>query len=268
MADALEAVRKLNRAGISATLDSLGENTTSTAQAVKAADVYHDVIDRIHKEKLDANISLKLSQMGLHVCTGDMEQIVSGIVEHSSRAGTFLRIDMEESSHTSPTVALTQRLVQRFGRDAVGTVIQAYLYRSDADIRALGEAGIRVRLCKGAYKEQADVAYPLKSDVDTNYVHLARLLLDQDTYHGFATHDEKIVRSIISYAKKRAIDPTHFEFQMLYGIRRNLQAQLVKEGYRVRVYVPFGDEWYPYFMRRLAERPANLLFLLKNTFRS
>jgi proline dehydrogenase len=275
--DALRAAASVNAQGMAVTLDSLGESVTSEAEAHQAAQIYHQVLERIAERKLDANISVKLTQMGLGMGLGmgidlspDLaETIARELAEHAHALNNFVRIDMEDSRLTQVTLDIVRRLhASAETRGAVGVVIQAYLYRSQADIEQLLDEGIRIRLCKGAYKEPAEVAFPRKSDVDENFVRLTRILLESPVYHGLATHDEAMVNAAKAYARERGIEPGHFEFQMLYGIRRDLQRSLVKEGYRVRVYVPFGSAWYPYFMRRLAERPANLFFLAKSLFRS
>ena len=267
--DALRAAESVNAQGMAVTLDSLGESVTSEAEAQQAAEIYHQVLDRIAERRLDANISVKLTQMGLELDPALAETIARELVEHARSLDNFVRIDMEDSRLTQITVDIVHRLHARARtRGAVGVVIQAYLYRSQADIEQLLAEGIRVRLCKGAYKEPAEMAFPRKSNVDENFVRLSRVLLDSPIYHGIATHDQAMVAAARAYARQRGIAPSHFEFQMLYGVRRDLQRALVKEGYRVRVYVPFGSAWYPYFMRRLAERPANLFFLARNLLRS
>jgi proline dehydrogenase len=212
---------------------------------------------------------VKLTQMGLSLSPELARTIAEGLARHASATGNFLRIDMEDSSLTQVTLDIVRRLHARPDlRGAIGIVIQSYLYRSQADIEQLLADGIRVRLCKGAYKEPAEVAFPRKADVDTNYIRLSCMLLDSPVYHGLATHDEAMIAEAKSFSSQHGIDPSRFEFQMLFGVRRDLQRRLVKEGYNVRVYIPFGREWYPYFMRRLAERPANVLFLARNFFRS
>ena len=267
--DALRVAEALNHQGMLVTLDSLGESVSSEVEAQSAADIYHQLLDWISAQKLNANISVKLTQMGLELSPELAEAIAVSLTEHAKSLGNFLRIDMEDSSLTQVTLDIVQRLHARPElRGSIGIVIQAYLYRSQADIEQLNAEGIRVRLCKGAYKEPAEVAFPAKADVDKNYVALMKLLLESPIYHGIATHDEAMVDATKAFAKARGIAAGRFEFQMLYGVRRDLQRALVKEGYNVRVYVPFGREWYPYFMRRLAERPANVLFLAKNFFRS
>lgn len=267
--DALRVAEEVNRQGISVTLDSLGESVTSSAEAHRAADVYHNLLNAIAEHNLDANISVKLTQMGLEQSPELAESIAASLAEHARATGNFVRIDMEDSKLTQVTLDIVRRVHARAGlRGALGVVIQSYLYRSQADVEQLLADGIRIRLCKGAYKEPADVAYPRKSEVDANYLKLAKTLVDSPIFHGLATHDESIIAAIKEYAAGGGIDPSHFEFQMLFGVRRDLQRRLVAEGYKVRVYIPFGREWYPYFMRRLAERPANVIFLVRNFFRS
>lgn len=267
--DALRVAESVNAQGIHVTLDSLGESVTSAEEAQRAAAIYHDLLDAIAARKLDANISVKLTQMGLALDPALAESIAMSLAEHARATGNFLRIDMEDSTLTQVTLDIVRRLHARPDLSgAIGIVIQAYLYRSENDIEQLIADGIRVRLCKGAYKEPAEVAFPRKADVDSNYVRLSCMLLKSDTYHGLATHDESMIAEARSFAAQHGIGPERFEFQMLYGVRRDLQRQLVAEGYNVRVYIPFGREWYPYFMRRLAERPANVLFLAKNMLRN
>ena len=266
--DVLTAAAAVNRQGISTSLDSLGENVHSPEEARQAADVYHRLLDAIQQRQLDANVSVKLTQMGMDLDPELAFSIVAGLVQHAVAANTFVRIDMEGSEYTQATIDLVCRLHEMVGnRGRVGVVIQAYLYRSGADIDRLLAQGIRIRLCKGAYQEPPNVAFPDKADVDRNFVRLMQVLLPSGVYHGIATHDEKMIEATCRFAKERGIPPDQFEFQMLYGIRRDLQRSLVAEGYRVRVYIPFGTEWYPYFMRRLAERPANLLFMARNFLR-
>ncbi len=267
--DALRVAEAVNRQGIAVTLDSLGESVTSESEAHRAAGVYHKLLDSIAERDLNANVSLKLTQMGLEQSHQLAESIAGNLVQHASATGSFVRIDMEDSRLTQVTLDIVRRVHARAGmRGAVGVVVQAYLYRSQADIEHLLADGIRVRLCKGAYNEPPEVAFPHKAKVDSSFFTLAKMLLASPIYHALATHDESLVEAVKTHAAAHGIDPGHFEFQMLYGVRRELQRKLVKQGYKVRVYVPFGTEWYPYFMRRLAERPANVLFLAKNIFRS
>jgi proline dehydrogenase len=267
--DALRIAEATNKQGIAVTLDSLGESVSTEAEAHAAAAVYHQLLDALVERKLKANISVKLTQMGLGISPALAESITEDLARHAKAAGTFMRIDMEDSSLTQATLSIVRKIhAQEELRGTVGVVIQAYLYRSQSDVEQLISEGIRVRLCKGAYSEPASVAFGHKSDVDANFVRLSCMLLDSPIYHGLATHDEAMIAAARSYAKLHGIDPSRFEFQMLFGIRRDLQRKLVREGYNVRVYIPFGHEWYPYFMRRLAERPANVLFLARNFFRA
>ena len=269
--DALRAAEAIQGQGIASTLDSLGENVSTPQEAERSAAIYHRLLDAIQARQLKANVSVKLTQMGMDLDPDHAlaRKIVSDLVDHAVAASTFVRVDMEGSEYTQATIDLVRALHARpENRGHVGIVIQAYLYRSAEDIAALTDEGIRIRLCKGAYKEPANLAFPEKKDVDANFVKLTQNLLDTNIYHGIATHDDAMVEAAKQYVKAKNIDRHHFEFQMLYGVRRDLQKSLVAEGYNVRVYVPFGAEWYPYFMRRLAERPANVLFLAKNFFRS
>lgn len=267
--DAIAVTRALNSQGISVTLDSLGESVTSEVEAHHAADVYHRLLDWIADSKAKAHISVKLTQMGLNLHPDLAQNIAEELARHARQAGSFMRIDMEESRLTQITLDIARRLHSIADlRGSVGVVIQAYLYRSEDDIDQLIVEGIPVRLCKGAYKEPAEIAFPRKADVDKNYLRLAGKLIENRCYPAFATHDAKIVKTLKRLAKDRRIDRRRFEFQMLYGIRRDLQRSLAAREYPVRVYVPFGRDWYPYFMRRLAERPANAVFLARNVFRA
>ena len=266
--DALRVAEAVNRQGMAVTLDALGESVTSAAEAKSAADVYHKLLDSIAGLKLHANVSVKLTQMGLTLEPELAEEIARDLAAHARSIGSFVRIDMEDSSLTQTTLDIVRRIHAHAGmRGAIGIVIQSYLYRSQSDIEQLLAEGIRVRLCKGAYKEPAGVAFPNKADVDANYIRLSCRLLDSPVYHGLATHDPTMIEAAKSYARQHGIDSSRFEFQMLFGVRRDLQRQLVHEGYKMRVYIPFGREWYPYFMRRLAERPANVFFIAKNLLR-
>ena len=266
--DVLRVAETINKQGMTVSLDSLGESVTSEAEAHAAAEVYHKLLDAIAARKLKANISVKLTQMGLNLSPALAESIAENLAQHAQSTGSFIRIDMEDSSLAQETLEIVQRIHAKAGmRGVIGIVIQAYLYRSQADIEQLVADGIRVRLCKGAYQEPVEVAFPRKADVDANYILLSHLLLDSPIYHGIATHDEAMIAAAKGYVRERGIDRSRFEFQMLFGVRRDLQRKLVQEGYNVRVYVPFGNDWYPYYMRRLAERPANVLFLARNFFR-
>ena len=266
--DVLRAAQSLQNQGMSSTLDSLGENVTTPDQARPSADIYHRLLDAASARKLNANISVKLTQMGMDLSADLAAEIVSGLVDHAVAMNNFVRIDMEGSPYTQATIDLTRALhAKPANRGHVGVVIQAYLYRSAEDITALTSEGIRIRLCKGAYQEPPNLAYPQKSDVDANYIQLTEKLLASGIYHGIATHDPNMIAAARRFVREKSIEKSSFEFQMLYGIRRDLQRSLVSEGYNVRIYTPFGSEWYPYFMRRLAERPANVLFLARNLFR-
>ena len=264
--DAIAACERVNAQGIAVSLDSLGESVAVEQEARAAAEVYHQLLDAIAARGLDANVSLKLSQMGCDIELKLAEEIVGGVVSHAAKVGSFVRIDMEGSAYTEATIAMTERLHARFP-ESVGTVLQAYLYRTEGDGERLLGQGIRIRLCKGAYKEGPEVAFPRKADVDANYVKLMKQMATSGVFCGIATHDEAIVEEMRRFVRERGVMKSAFEFQMLYGVRRDLQRQLAAEGYGVRVYIPFGTAWYPYFMRRLAERPANVLFLARNFFR-
>jgi proline dehydrogenase len=270
--EAITAAAQLNAEGIAVSLDSLGESVLEIEQAEQSAAIYHQLLDAIEARKLRANVSVKLTQVGMDIGGPSMgpilaERIVGTMVAHAARSGNFVRIDMEGSEYTEPTLALTERLHQ-LHPGAVGTVLQAYLHRTEQDTERLLAQGIRIRLCKGAYKEPAEIAFPEKSDVDANYVKLMKRMVTSPVFCGIATHDEAIINQLRAFVAEHNIPKTAFEFQMLYGIRRDLQRKLVAEGFGVRVYLPFGTEWYPYFMRRLAERPANVLFLAKNFFKN
>jgi proline dehydrogenase len=265
LADAVEAIRQLNKKQISASFDHLGESITSEAETRTEVNEYVRVLDSITSSQLDSNVSVKLTQLGLDVSQELCYANTRTIVESALRHQNFVRIDMEDSTKTDATLHVFKRLRRDF--ENVGIVIQSYLYRSEKDIEDLLKIGARIRLCKGAYKEPPSVAFPKKTDVDANYVKLTKLLLTSGLYHGIATHDEEIISAATQIANERSISPDAFEFQMLYGIRRDLQEKLVHQGYRMRVYVPYGGHWYPYFMRRLAERPANVWFVLRNAMR-
>ena len=266
--EALQVAKALSLRGISATLDNLGENIASHQEARQAADIYHRLLDAIRADKLGANVSVKLTHLGLDLDPQLAFELTAGLVQHASAADSFVRIDMEGTTYTQATIDMARNLHAIAGNGGrVGVVIQAYLYRSEADIAALIESGMRIRLCKGAYREPPTLAFPDKTAVDANFIKLMKMLLPSGIYHGIATHDAKLIAATREFARARKIGPEEFEFQMLYGVRRDLQRALVEEGYRVRVYVPFGREWYPYFMRRLAERPANLLFLARALLR-
>jgi proline dehydrogenase len=260
--DELAVCRKLNAEGIWATLDHLGESVTSLAEAELSRDAYLTALDQIASQSLQATVSIKPTQLGLDFSEAQCRANVEKLVEHAKAIGSRVEVDMESSEYVDRTLELVSDLHARHG--AVRAVIQAYLYRSESDIESLCSQSIPIRLCKGAYKEPSDIAFPEKNDVDNNYVRLMTLLLDRGVYPAIASHDPKIIERALDYIKERNIAPDRFEFQMLYGIRRDLQRILVKGGHRLRLYVPYGDAWYPYFMRRLAERPANVFFLARN----
>lgn len=264
--DALNATRAVNQRGMAVSVDNLGENVTNAEEAHQSAGLYHQLLDEITARGLNANISLKLTHMGLDVDPRVARELVWGLVQHAAQLNNFVRVDMEGSAYTQVTLDTVHELHRAYpGR--VGAVIQAYMRRSQADVERLIAEGIRIRLCKGAYKEPPDLAFQKKSEVDANYVRLMEILLKSGIYHGIATHDERIIEQTKQFARAERISPEAFEFQMLYGIRRDLQEKILRQGWRMRVYIPFGTEWYPYLMRRLAERPANLFFILRNLFR-
>ena len=266
--DALTATAATNAHGMSVSVDNLGENVTNVAEAEESAALYHEMLDQIAARKLNANVSLKLTHMGLDVDQQRARTITDKLVAHAAKLGSFVRIDMEGSLYTEKTLEVVYELHRRNGNAGhVGAVIQSYLFRSEGDVQKLCAERIRIRLCKGAYKEPPEIAFQKKADVDANFVKLMKILLKSGTYHGIATHDPKMIDATIAFARKEKIAADLFEFQMLYGVRRDLQQQLVRDGWRMRVYIPFGTEWYPYLMRRLAERPANAIFILKNLLR-
>ena len=263
--EAIAAARECNSAGLLASLDYLGENASSTGAAQHSRDAYLEIFERIASEKLNANVSCKLTQLGLDLNVDFCQGLVLSIVEFAARYENFLRVDMEGSLYTQRTIDLVKRVRAR--NPAVGTVIQSYLYRSETDVADLLAYGCRIRLCKGAYKELPEIAYASKPDVDANYIRLMQMLLSSGFYHGIATHDPLMIAATIRHAAAKLISKDDFEFQMLYGVRTDLQRRLVRDGYRVRIYIPYGQDWFPYFMRRLAERPANVGFLIRNFFR-
>ena len=268
--DVLQATRKVVLSGCKVSIDNLGENVTHADQARASAAVYHNLLDEIAAQKLDANISVKLTHMGLDLDAALARDLVASLLAKAASMNppNFVRIDMEGSAYTQRTLDLVQDLHQRPGnQQSIGTVIQSYLRRSLRDVEQLLSEGIRIRLCKGAYQEPKEIAFQKKSEVDANYRVLMKVLLKSGLYHGLATHDQSIIEYAKSFASRENIPRESFEFQMLYGIRRDLQQSLVREGWRMRVYIPFGTEWYPYLMRRLAERPANVLFIAKNLLR-
>ena len=271
IADAVRATQAVNRTRMSVSIDNLGENVTNPDEARHSAKHYHQILDAIVANHLEANISLKLTHMGLDVDEKLARDLVGGLVAKAASMNPpgFVRVDMEGSPYTQRTLDFVHELHRAPGnQNSVGTVIQSYLKRSENDVEKLLAEGIRIRLCKGAYKEPASIAFESMQDVDRSYIRLMKTLLKSGTYHGLATHDENIIQEVQAFANSEKIARESFEFQMLYGIRRDLQQSLVRDGWRVRVYIPFGTEWYPYFMRRLGERPANVLFIARNLLRA
>jgi proline dehydrogenase len=263
--EAVQATRALNRRGMQVALDHLGENVSDDREARAAAQDYIRALDVIEKTGIDANISIKLTALGLDISQELCEQNVRTILEHARDAGIFVCIDMEGSAYTEQTIDITLRMHEQF--EHVGTVIQSYLYRSRKDVEQLIAQGVRVRLVKGAYKEPKTLAFQSKSEVDSHYVQLMMLLLARGNFPAIASHDEAIIAAACKFVRDQGISKDAFEFQELYGIRRDLQEKLVKQGYHMRVYVPYGSQWYPYLMRRMAERPANLMFVVSNALR-
>ncbi len=266
--DAMAATRSMNDLGLTVSIDNLGENATNPEEARQSASLYHKLLDEITARGLKANVSLKLTHMGLDVNEKLAHENVCSLVAHAAGCRNFVRVDMEGSPYTQRTLDFVRELHRVRGHeDSVGAVIQSYMRRSQRDVEELLAERIRIRLCKGAYKEPPDLAFQKKSEVDSNYVELMKVLLKSGLYHGIATHDERIIRATKAFARAEKVPPDSFEFQMLYGIRRDLQQKLVRDGWRMRVYIPFGTEWYPYLMRRLGERPANAFFIAKNLLR-
>lgn len=264
--EAIEAVKQLNGKGICATLDHLGESVVDESEAKAAAKDYLDILNAIHQSGIDSNVSLKLTQMGLDIDEDLCKQNVEGIVQQARKLNNFVRIDMEDSAHVDATIEIFKYLKEKYPEN-VGLVLQSYLYRTVQDMKDLAYLRPNYRFVKGAYKEPKEVAYPNKKDVDENLKRIIEMHLDAGNYTAVASHDEKIIDHTIAYVQKNNIPRTQFEFQMLYGISQGLQERLAREGYRVRCYVPYGKDWYPYFTRRLAERPANVAFILKNLFK-
>ena len=262
--EAIATLRDLNGSNLSASLDLLGESVLHAEEANRACQTYLEILDRIHAAKANANVSVKLTQMGLDIdeqlCLRNMRSIIGKAKQDDS----FVRIDMEQSAYTERTMRLFTSVLYAEFKNAVGVVLQSYLRRTAADVDAMIALGARVRLCKGAYKEPEDVAFPAKKDVDASYIACMERLLERGNYPGIATHDASIIDHAKAFAKRKGIPAQRFEFQMLYGVRRDLQYRLRRDGYNMRVYVPFGTHWYPYLMRRLAERPANIAFLTTN----
>lgn len=262
---AIEATRELNKKNIPVALNYLGESVSDASMARAAAQDYTSAIERVKQTGVNANMSIKLSALGLDISKELCEQNLHTLLACAQQYSIFVCIDMEGSAYTEQTLDITLRAHQQY--EHVGTVIQSYLLRSKKDIEQLIANGVRTRLVKGAYKEPSSIAYQQKNEVDRNYVHLMSMLLAQGNFPAIATHDEEIVKAACKFARDRGISKDAFEFQMLYGVRRDLQEQLVNTGYNVRVYVPYGSQWYPYLMRRIAERPANLVFVMSNAMR-
>ena len=265
--DAVQAIRQINVDGATASFDHLNESVTSEREADQEVREYLRILSRIEETGIQSNVSIKLTQFGLELDSELAYKNARRVVEEAARRGNFVRVDMEASSVTQVTLDIFKRLRDEFGLNDVGIVLQSYLRRTYEDAQQMLKLPARIRICKGAYNEPPEVAFPDKRDVDTNYVKVMELLLGSGVYHGIATHDPKMIDATIDFAQKQGIGPEAFEFQMLFGIRRDLQRQLARDGYNMRVYVPYGKHWYPYFMRRLAERPANIWFVARNMFK-
>ena len=265
--EAIAAIREINRRGCSASFDHLNEGVHSVDGTKAEVAEYLSVLAKIDDAGINSNVSIKLTQFGLEIDPELAYRNARQIVQEAVRRGNFVRVDMEGSAVTQVTIDIFRRLRAEFGLNDVGIVVQSYLYRTEEDARALLKIPARIRLCKGAYDEPPEVAYPEKKDVDANYVRVMKLLLGSGVYHGIATHDPRMIDATIDFVQKEGIGKEAFEFQMLYGIRRDLQEQLARDGYNMRIYVPYGKHWYPYFMRRLAERPANVWFVMKNLWK-
>jgi proline dehydrogenase len=264
--EGIDAARELNRSGFKVTLDYLGESVSSREEAAAAADTYIRLIDGIADAGLDANVSLKLTQMGQDIDEAFLRENIERVLRRAREHDMFVRFDMESSAYTQRTIDFFRGVWDRGSRN-VGIVLQSYMRRSEQDVREANQLGARVRLCKGAYKEPPEVAFQDKDEVDASFVRLAGMLLSDGTYPGIATHDDAMIRAAREWADQHSIPGSAFEFQMLYGVRRDLQHELVQAGYNLRVYVPFGEAWYPYLMRRMAERPANLFFIVNAVLR-
>jgi proline dehydrogenase len=262
---AITTIKELNKVGITATFDHLGESTTSEAEAEADVREYIRLLGRIEETGVHSNVSVKLTQLGLDIDEAYCLENTRRIVAEGHRRANFVRIDMEDSTKTDATLRIFKQLFHEYGN--VGIVLQSYLYRTEKDLDDVLAMGARIRLCKGAYQEPPEVAFPEKADVDANYIKLMKKLLKSGIYHGIATHDPNMIRATQAFAAAEGIGKDQYEFQMLYGVRRDLMMQLAQEGHRMRTYVPYGEFWYPYFMRRLAERPANVWFVVKNLFK-
>src|SRR6266851_3033869 len=262
--ETIRFIREINAEGCSASFDHLNESVTSAAEASEEVTEYLNILAKIDETGIRSNVSIKLTQFGLTLDSEIAYKNVRRVVEQAHRRGNFVRVDMEDSKVTQVTIELFKRLREEFGLNDVGIVLQSYLRRTYEDAQQLVKLPARIRICKGAYNEPPEVAFPNKKDTDQNYVRVMQLLLASGVYHGIATHDPHMIDATIAFAQKQGIGKESFEFQMLYGVRRDLQRQLARDGYNMRVYVPYGKHWYPYFMRRPAERPANIWFVLKN----
>lgn len=265
--EAIAAIREINAKNCTASFDHLNESVGSRAETEEEVREYLRILARIDETGIRSNVSIKLTQFGLDIDPELAYRNAHAVVSRAAGAGNFVRIDMEGSSATDATLNVFKRLRGEFGVNDVGIVLQAYLKRTERDAHDLLKIPARIRLCKGAYNELADVAFADKKDVDDNYIKLMRVLLSSGTYHGIATHDPRMIEATLEHAAREKIDKSAFEFQMLYGVRRDLQERFARDGYGMRVYVPYGKHWYPYFMRRLAERPANIWFIAKNLFK-
>ena len=260
-------IRTINAENCTASFDHLNESVTSEAEAEAEVTEYLNILARIDETKIRSNVSIKLTQFGLGLDKELAYRNARRVVEDAHRRGNFVRVDMEDSAVTQATIDIFKRLRDEFDLNTVGIVLQSYLYRTYADAQELVKLPARIRICKGAYNEPPEVAFPDKKDVDANYVKVMQLLLSSGVYHGIATHDPKMIDATIDFAQREGIGKEKFEFQMLFGIRRDLQKQLARDGFNMRIYVPYGKHWYPYFMRRLAERPANIWFVMKNVLK-
>ncbi len=265
--EAVEAIRELNRDGCTASFDHLNESVSGPTEAGEEVKEYLRILARIEETGIKSNVSIKLTQFGLELDPELAYKNARTVVEDAVRRGNFVRVDMEASQYTQATIDVFKRLRAEFGLNDVGIVLQSYLHRTYNDAEDMLKLPARIRICKGAYKEPPEVAFPDKKDVDESYIKVMRLLLSSGVYHGIATHDPRMIDATIDFAQREGIGKETFEFQMLYGVRRDLQRRLARDGYNMRVYVPYGKHWYPYFMRRLAERPANIWFVLKNLFK-
>ncbi len=262
--ETIRFIREINAEGCSASFDHLNESVTSAAEASEEVTEYLNILAKIDETGIRSNVSIKLTQFGLTLDSEIAYKNVRRVVEQAHRRGNFVRVDMEDSKVTQVTIELFKRLREEFGLNDVGIVLQSYLRRTYEDAQQLVKLPARIRICKGAYNEPPEVAFPDKKDVDKNYIRVMQVLLSSGIYHGIATHDPKMIEATINFAEREGIGKEAFEFQMLFGVRRDLQRQLARDGYNIRVYVPYGKHWYPYFMRRLAERPANIWFVMKN----